>query len=120
LQTFDEIALALMALGYTQVSFSEIECRKCGGIWRIAAEDDYQARCPKCGAACFSSGELARGFTRKTLPIVEKAFGENSLRERINNSWRVATARKARQRSAALEGIAEAAGRHSERLAEVG
>jgi hypothetical protein len=77
----DQEALGLMALGYRPVIYIELSCPDCG-VWRIGLEPEQSPSCPSCEyKAEWTCYELASGFTRQSLPIVEKYLAA-PIRER--------------------------------------
>lgn len=64
MQTWDDIRLDLLALGYRQIHFIEIECTD-HGAFRAGVEEMLDTfACPRCGRSA-EAAYLARGFTRK-------------------------------------------------------
>ncbi len=64
MQSWDLITLGLLALGYRQIHFIEIECTE-HGAFRAGVEQLLETfACPRCGKS-EEAAYLARGFTRK-------------------------------------------------------
>ena len=66
----DREALGLMALGYVPVRYCEVHCPSCGHF-RLGLALDAEPFCPNCPGYKWRCYQMATGFTKRSLPIVE-------------------------------------------------
>ena len=70
---WDELGIELLKYGYRRVRFIELECRTDGTL-RIGVSSEVALNghfeCPRCHLSRPSSGILATGYTRRTVPFV--------------------------------------------------
>ena len=67
MQSWSDVRLGLMALGYRRILYLEIVC-VAHGTWRGALHEEQEIEpCPKCQAAC-SLAHMVEGFSRHELP----------------------------------------------------
>ena len=85
MQSWDGLALGLLALGYRRIHFIEIECGDHGAFRAGVAELLDAFTCPRCGKSA-ETGYLARGFTRK--PSVEWELVSSALSANAKGEWR--------------------------------
>ena len=65
MQTWEEIRAELVAFGFLELLYVELECAKHGAL-RIGflADSEFRPACPKCGTMC-DAAVLARGLSRQ-------------------------------------------------------
>jgi len=60
----------LLDEGYCRCLYIELSCEQCG-CWRMCIEPESDVACPKCASTGCMPTVLAKGLTRRELPIVE-------------------------------------------------
>jgi hypothetical protein len=97
--------LALRALGYRKVYFSELHCKDHGEI-RIATATEPRRRhpCPICNKACWCSRPLCQGYTKREPPYHENITGPAVIRRMMRAEYTVAAAVAEDKRRAAAVG----------------
>jgi hypothetical protein len=83
MQSWDEIRLGLMAIGYRRrVLTIEITCFHCG-VFRGVVDDEQDVYpCPVCQGRCVL-GECVEGFTRHELPAFERVVAPLGQKARL-------------------------------------
>jgi hypothetical protein len=86
MQSWNGVALGLLALGYRRVLFFELSCGD-HGDWRSAYEPDgeFHPACPRCGRPA-EAAILAEGFTRRES--IPWELVSVPLDKRLRGEWR--------------------------------
>src|SRR5689334_5484232 len=82
MQSWNEVRLGLMALGYNRILHVEIVCKSCG-TWRGAIfEESDTYPCPRCTFHC-TLAIVVEGFSSHELPgwqLIGKALSDKARR----------------------------------------
>jgi hypothetical protein len=80
IESWSEVRLGLMALGYNRILHVEIVCKSCG-TWRGAIREEADTYpCPRCTSHCTLSLAV-EGFSRNDLPewqLIVKALSQRA------------------------------------------